>query len=61
MEEIKRCGKSYLLFKLYYEYLLSIGVDKSRIIKIELDSDEYEDLADAKKLGVYIREHGLSF
>ena len=53
---IRRCGKSYLLFKLYYEYLLSIGVDKSRIIKIELDSDEYEDLTDAKKLGTYIRE-----
>ena len=53
---IRRCGKSYLLFKLYYEYLLSIGVDKSRIIKIELDSDEYEDLTDAKKLGAYIRE-----
>ena len=53
---IRRCGKSYLLFKLYYEYLLSIGVDKSRIIKIELDSEEYEDLTDAKKLGAYIRE-----
>ena len=53
---IRRCGKSYLLFKIYYEYLLSIGVDKSRIIKIELDSDEYEDLTDAKKLGAYIRE-----
>lgn len=53
---IRRCGKSYLLFNLYYNYLLSIGVDKSRIIKVELDSDEYEDLLDAKKLGTYIRE-----
>ena len=24
---IRRCGKSYLLFKLYYDYLLSIGVE----------------------------------
>ena len=46
---IRRCGKSFLLFNLYYNYLLSIGVDKSRIIKVELDSDEYEDLLDAKK------------
>ena len=53
---IRRCGKSFLLFNLYYNYLLSIGVDKSRIIKVELDSDEYEDLLDAKKLGAYIRE-----
>lgn len=53
---IRRCGKSYLLFKLYYDYLLSVGVDKSRIIKIELDSEEYEELTDAKKLGAYVRE-----
>ena len=53
---IRRCGKSYLLFTLYYKYLLSIGVDESRIIKIELDSEEYEDLHDSKKLGAYVRE-----
>lgn len=25
---IRRCGKSYLLFNLYYNYLLQNGVDK---------------------------------
>ena len=44
---IRRCGKSYLLFTLYYNYLLSIGVDKSKIIKVELDSEQYEDLCEA--------------
>ncbi len=34
---IRRSGKSYLLFKLFYEYLLSQGVLDSHIIKIELD------------------------
>lgn len=34
---IRRSGKSYLLFKLFYEYLLSQGVLESHIIKIELD------------------------
>lgn len=34
---IRRSGKSYLLFKLFYEYLLSQGVSDSHIIKIELD------------------------
>lgn len=24
---IRRCGKSYLLFRLYYQYLLESGVD----------------------------------
>lgn len=34
---IRKSGKSYLLFKLFYEYLLSQGVLESHIIKIELD------------------------
>nr|WP_239456217.1 ATP-binding protein [Faecalitalea cylindroides] len=34
---IRRSGKSHLLFKLFYEYLLSQGVLESHIIKIELD------------------------
>lgn len=32
--EIRRCGKSYLLKTLYYNYLLSQGVDKGQIIII---------------------------
>lgn len=34
---IRRSGKSYLLFKLFYEFLLSQGALESHIIKIELD------------------------
>lgn len=34
---IRRSGKSYLLFNLFYEYLISQGVLESHIIKIELD------------------------
>ena len=34
---IRRCGKSFLLFKLFKEHLLSEGVEKSHIIEIELD------------------------
>ncbi len=34
---IRRCGKSYLLFNLYYEYLLSQGINNNQIIKIQLD------------------------
>ena len=32
---IRRCGKSYLLFHLYYDYLLSIGVTQSQIDNIK--------------------------
>ena len=34
---VRRCGKSYLLFKLFKEYLLENGVAESHIITIELD------------------------
>ena len=38
---IRRCGKSVLLFELFYEYLLSQGVREEHIIKIELDQRRY--------------------
>lgn len=34
---IRRCGKSVLLFDLFYEYLLEQGVAPEQIIRIELD------------------------
>lgn len=38
---IRRCGKSVLLFELFYEYLLKTGVTDDEIIKIELDQRKY--------------------
>lgn len=38
---IRRCGKSVLLFDLFYEYLLSREVPKDHIIRIELDQRRY--------------------
>lgn len=38
---IRRCGKSVLLFNLFYEFLLSQGVHEDHIIKIELDQRRY--------------------
>jgi len=34
---VRRCGKSYLLFNLFHEHLLDVGVDESHIIEIALD------------------------
>ena len=34
---IRRCGKSFLLFKVYYEYLISLGIKDKNIIRIALD------------------------
>ncbi len=41
---IRRCGKSFLLFKLFRQYLLKEGVDPDHIIQIALDDVESADL-----------------
>lgn len=41
---IRRCGKSFLLFKLFRQYLLKSGVDSDHIIQIALDDIENADL-----------------
>lgn len=38
---IRRCGKSVLLFDLFFEYLLSQNVSEDYILKIELDQRRY--------------------
>lgn len=38
---IRRCGKSVLLFELFYEYLLAQGMQEDKIIKIELDQRRF--------------------
>lgn len=38
---IRRCGKSVLLFDLFYDYLISQGVTENHIIKIELDQRRF--------------------
>lgn len=53
---IRRCGKSFLLFKLYYQYLLDSGVTADRIIAVALDDEDYEELHDSKQLSAYIKQ-----
>ncbi len=38
---IRRCGKSVLLFDIFEEYLLSLGVDEKCIVKFKLDQRKY--------------------
>ena len=53
---IRRCGKSYLLFTLFKDHLLSSGVKESHIVEIALDSDEFEKQRDPRRLSAYVRE-----
>ena len=52
---LRRCGKSYLLFHLFYNYLLEHNVPEDHVIRIALDDDEHEDLLDRKVLSAYIK------
>ena len=51
---VRRCGKSYLLFNLYYKELISSGIPEDHIITIGLDSIENKSLCDAEKLYQHI-------
>lgn len=51
---IRRCGKSTLLMQ-YQDYLKQSGVDADRIIAINFEELEYEELCDYKKLYEYIK------
>lgn len=53
---IRRCGKSYLLFRLFYAHLIATGVDKDQIIQIDLEDRRNKDLRQADRLLAYIDE-----
>lgn len=52
---IRRCGKSYLLFNLFYDYLIESGVSEEQIITIALDDDTFVQYRDPDELSKYIR------
>lgn len=51
---VRRCGKSYLLKRIYVEYLKSIGIGDNQIIIVELDDDRFETLRDKNLLRQYV-------
>ena len=53
---IRRSGKSYLLFNLFYDHLLSSGTPEDNIICIALDDVENEAYRDPYRLYSYIKE-----
>ena len=43
---IRRCGKSFLLFDLFYDHLIESGVREEQIIPIALDDDMFTKYRD---------------
>ncbi|MCX4341226.1 MAG: ATP-binding protein [Lachnospiraceae bacterium] len=53
---IRRCGKSFLLFKLYHEYLNEIGISDDNIIELALDEIANARYRNPMELDAFIRE-----
>ncbi len=53
---IRRCVKSYLLFRLFYQYLIADGVADGHIIRIALDDIENAELREPLKLYRHIKQ-----
>lgn len=53
---MRRCGKSYLLFTLFKDYLLSEGIEKNHIIEIAFDAYENKQYRDPDVLYPYLKE-----
>ena len=51
---IRRCGKSFLLFNLFRDYLLKDGVNPAQIVEVALDMRKFAALKDPIALGDYI-------
>ena len=52
---VRRCGKSYLLFNLFYDHLIKSGVPEENIIAIPLDDYDYAEYSDPHKLYEYLK------
>lgn len=53
---IRRCGKTYLLFNLFRDYLIESGVDSSHIIEMTFDSYENKRYRNPEIFYPYIKE-----
>ncbi len=52
---IRRCGKSYLLFELFYNHLLEQGVKENHIITVQLDMKEHEQYRNPDVCNAYVK------
>lgn len=53
----RRCGKSFLLFNIFHNWLLQHGVNQDHLIELSLDDRRSKTLLDPDKLLDYIDSH----
>lgn len=54
---VRRCGKSYLLFRLFHDHLIDSGVPEDHIIEIALDDRSNKALRDPDAMLMFIKEN----
>ena len=54
---VRRCGKSYLLFQIFYSYLRAQGVAEDHIIGLAMDDNHNKALRNSDKLLAYLDDH----
>lgn len=54
---VRRCGKSYLLFNLFHDYLIEKGVAEDHIIEVALDDRSNKELRDPDQMLAYLKNH----
>ncbi|MDR2547484.1 MAG: ATP-binding protein [Lachnospiraceae bacterium] len=52
---VRRCGKTYLLFNLFHDYLLANSVAESHIIKVALDDRSNKELRNPDNMLEYVK------
>lgn len=52
---VRRCGKSYLLFNLFHDYLIEKGVAEDHIIEVALDDRSNKELRDPDQMLAYLK------
>ena len=52
---VRRCGKSYLLFNLFYRHLIDEGICENHIIKVSLDDYGNKNLLKPEELYNYVK------
>jgi predicted AAA+ superfamily ATPase len=53
---VRRCGKSYLLFNLFHDYLSQKGIDETHIIEVALDDRSNKELRNPDNMLKYVKE-----
>ena len=52
---VRRCGKSFLLFNLFHNHLVSSGVDENHIIEVALDDRSNKHLRDPDNMLSFVK------